>query len=1453
MINNCNHGDEAKFNIEKVRDDELELILAKRKAIEESEKSCKPSETVDSSGADKTNDINDKAWDSGLVGLAFSGGGIRSATFNLGILQSLAKYKLLRRVDYLSTVSGGGYIGAWFSGLLQREHYRQGMEGLRKDHDDDSSTEYEISAIDVVEARLNPNFAHDNQKNAPEDPAITYLRSFSNYLTPKLGFFTADTWSLISTYLRNVLLNQTILILFIAALLLVPRLISEISSFNLSGNFHPLLKIGLLIPLTIIVGWFMGRNIVSVTDTDPAKPNPQGTRGLLFGVLMPLVIIAFLFTAWIPDLESYTLLRKWWTIFALVIGLNLVIWLTAAASAYRAFAVGWLPINDMGTWRSQSWLVLCTGVVAAAIVFAPALYGISGLHTTLTSYNYHGLTVLIIPPLMLLSVLLTAIFHVGLAAEALKSQQREWLSRLAAWMLILSISWFVFAGISILGPLLLGYLGNVMKTALVSGWVATTALGLLAGNSKGNGSKASFLKKGLASVAPYVFIAGLIVVMSASVQYALTATLNAMDVKKVVIKEDVTNKNTAKADVNTSNPKSETPKLSGVLLVNGKEKEVSLSINGTDQTNSFKQDIDKIKSFSGSLSINNVSKDVTLSFEGGSYFEQHQKEYFDSLTRAERAVPWLIPVSMFLLFFLSWFLSRRFDINEFSLHKMYENRLSRCFLGATTECRYANPFTGFSLQDDIPLWIEKHLADEPKQPSKTLDKNTTFKLGLSDREIDALPFKDKEKRKNQLASAYPGPYPLINTAINLVGGKRLAWQERKAASFILSPLYCGFQLPKRATDDKRCGKCNFCIRRFIDDVSLVNGKPLKGCQKRLCPSDKVNKIEISACLQYKEKPLKGLINWKPVETKMALLKKLFSRYYPENEVEENFRPTKDFASSESYLTLGNAIATSGAAASPSMGYHTTPALAFLTAVFNIRLGRWIGNPRKSQWKKSGPKLALWSLLNEVFGITNDNSEFVYLSDGGHFENLGIYELVQRRCRYIIACDAGADPDYNFEDLANAIRKCRIDFGVDIYIDVSEIQKQDEKGNNTASCTVGSVHYPDNKKGVLLYIKASLPKNVPIDVMQYALKHSTFPHQTTADQFFSESQFESYRRLGLHIGEQCLSDAIDLTKRAHVHHAHGINIETLFRFLGQRWYKRSSSIEKHFTNLASSLDSLFKQLSSRDELEFLDKQFYPEWRVLPVSNADVVDSSETDLSEGMYILPTDIKEFRAGFYFCSSLIQLMENVYHDLNLEMEHKHPDNSGWINMFKHWSWSGMFCATWAITSSTYGRRFRSFCERYLNLGLDADAIVAREVDFSNAEFRMLNVLEKWQINKVLEQFKNSKVYQIALAVNKPEVFKSEGESDSLLSFNFAYAVIKDNELIMYRVQDHLRNMGLGRRGLSQLIEKNNHLKFNLEGKLAQWDNKESPEFKELFTELSVKRSDFEYFNRLFESVSRF
>jgi predicted acylesterase/phospholipase RssA len=149
-----------------------------------------------------------------LVGLAFSGGGIRSATFNLGVLQGFAELGLLPMFDYLSTVSGGGYIGGWYEAWIYRAALDQRVAQCSELS---SSSEKPVSGIWRVQKCLTTD--RSGKIDHSEAQALRFLREYSNYLTPRLGFLGADTWTAAAIYIRNLLLNQAILIHFIFFLL----------------------------------------------------------------------------------------------------------------------------------------------------------------------------------------------------------------------------------------------------------------------------------------------------------------------------------------------------------------------------------------------------------------------------------------------------------------------------------------------------------------------------------------------------------------------------------------------------------------------------------------------------------------------------------------------------------------------------------------------------------------------------------------------------------------------------------------------------------------------------------------------------------------------------------------------------------------------------------------------------------------------------------------------------------------------------------------------------------------------------------------------------------------------------------------------------------------------------------------------------------------------------------
>jgi len=365
-------------------------------------------------------------------------------------------------------------------------------------------------------------------------------------------------------------------------------------------------------------------------------------------------------------------------------------------------------------------------------------------------------------------------------------------------------------------------------------------------------------------------------------------------------------------------------------------------------------------------------------------------------------------------------------------------------------------------------------------------------------------------------------------------------------------------------------------------------------------------------------------------------------------------------------------------------------MAFLLTVFDARLGWWLGNPR---WRhastRPGPVFALRYLFAELLGQTTGRSKFVNLSDGGHFDNLGIYELVRRRCRYIIVGDGEQDGGLTFGSLGSAIRLCRADFGVEIDIDPNPIRLVN--GFSTVHCVVGRITYPedeigfsagaceggpwqprDKARGWLLYLKSSLTGDEPADVVQYRSNNPEFPHQSTNDQFFSESQFESYRRLGLHIVRDAFEDVeVELTGRGPE------ELLTLFQTLTRKGYAPVSVTAEAATRLADHYSQLMRRLSEDANL----RSAYAELLPGGVSNGDRVAPK---LDEAAYLYGLE-------------LLQLIENVYTEFRLQhgANRANPRNAGWMQVFGRWARSRvLYEHVWETAQQDYNPLFRQFVD---------------------------------------------------------------------------------------------------------------------------------------------------------------
>ena len=234
----------------------------------------------------------------------------------------------------------------------------------------------------------------------------------------------------------------------------------------------------------------------------------------------------------------------------------------------------------------------------------------------------------------------------------------------------------------------------------------------------------------------------------------------------------------------------------------------------------------------------------------------------------------------------------------------------------------------------------------------------------------------------------------------------------------------------------------------------------------------------------------------------------FSRHYVGSET-TGYRKTESY--NQGKTRLATVMAISGAAASPQMGTSTNKGLRTLLTLLNVRLNRWMPNPNSNYDKKI--KLWPWYFIKEILGMAKEDDDLLNLSDGGHHENLGVYPLLKRRCRLIIASDATADPSFSMNDLANVIRKARIDLGVNVEMNLNNLRPDPDTRVTKSYYAVGDIFYPDGVNGTLIYIKTTITGNEAEDLLAYRRKHPRFPDESTADQFFDENQFESYRKLG----------------------------------------------------------------------------------------------------------------------------------------------------------------------------------------------------------------------------------------------------------------------------------------------------------------------------------------------------
>ncbi|MGB8261101.1 MAG: hypothetical protein WCE75_12150 [Terracidiphilus sp.] len=935
---------------------------------------------------DSGEDVYDAAAREELRGLCFSGGGIRSATFCLGVLQALAGSRKLGGFDYLSTVSGGGYIHQWLASWIIRDPDR--FRG--------------------VEKKLIPVPQGACPARTPEQ--IHWLRRYSSYLTPRRGILSADTWTMIATWFRNTTLNQIVLFAFLAACILAIRtvtlpfmldtpetgaaagaaaaavagpvaaaapwqwalglclvfLVVELIAFSSTRLWKALASVtapaaanqvppnaltDVGVAVCVVLPTFMMTVLVTLESVGrivvvPYKHYPVMLIGLFLYVLA--MVLAVTFGGQAPEMLK-TLSRRprtRWFSAAMVLSAVLVTVVALGPAAWLADLPGGPDRVTNGPVRITRMTQEATRTVGRVLRKAlarpepatpaqkakAALAGPASAPASHERRNEHlilagmkdRLVAVFFPVVFLFFPLLAVRLQLGLIGRFYTESRREWLARFGAWCVIFAAVWMILSGVALLGPPVLKLFLEDRSVPKIWGVLSVLAAHVATLYAGGSGKSDGKPKPG--KLLGY----------------------NMMDLVGMV----------------------GAPACILILLI---------VVAGL--------------------------VDIELGWIAGLAYP--------------RSFTVLFALGVLgILFLFGW----RIDVNEFSLHGFYRNRLARCYLGATDRSRTPDPFNHF---DEHETGVRKGIVVSDLLPARF--------GGVG---------KDGDK-------PYDGPFPIFCSTINLTFGEDLGWQERKGASFAFTPFYSGYHV-------------GWTSEKGSNADTTYNG----------------------------------------------------------------FVRTRDYAYSGGGIPLATAAAISGAALSPNQGYSSTPSLAFLMTLFNVRLGWWLANTRKPRvWpsieNRPTPAFGIGYLLKELAGRSDDTSNYVCLSDGGRFENMGLYELVRRRVKHIVICDAEQDTDMVFAGIGNAIARCRTDFGAEIDLDLRPLRKDDNTGLSPAHFRTGAIHYPappgqtaaHRFHGTVVYIKSTLVGDEPADILHHRLTYPEFPQDSTVNQWFTESQFESYRRLG----------------------------------------------------------------------------------------------------------------------------------------------------------------------------------------------------------------------------------------------------------------------------------------------------------------------------------------------------
>ena len=1050
-----------------------------------------------------------------LVGLALSGGGIRSATFCLGVLQGLHELKLLRIFDYLSTVSGGGYLGGWWSAWLSRNRDAQNQDIFP------SREDIEPERLDDYRWRTGSAKVAEGSLSAGRDP-IHHLRLFSNYLTPRKGMLSADTWRAITVLTRNLLLTWLMLLPLLLAFVIAVQSLFMI--YQQKEFFHPY--------------WFELQTTVQepeqaaslITDEKDLKKLNQETEAILkqprseygrilkqraffiLGLLIPFIgWIALLFWAFMRSNGAVPLPVKLWD--RLISNDKRSFrWRVAAAHflgtlgvgviAFFAIVLAWPSIPPtvkdrlirITDWLEPQWAAWKWGLIV---------------------WMFLGFCLLLITmPWRSLKETRDAKNEDELRLDVWRNKISRRHGQLLITLVLMAVV-LVFAayGHEIFdylwrdtGPrnLFLGYIAKIGGWGAFAGAIFGTIFSALKSAPTGGHDVAEVKQsprwqKAIFAITPLLVIITLMI-LAAWTAHKISRPLAAYKehpwhLSVIILVGIFIALFFALYEIQWNTSKVHRFLLPGAfLLIVGSFflfwQQIGLSHSGHVRLLRatavaagllfirLRLKGDRWSGGFGRLTVSLFNKKPS----------KKSKEKKSKLTAARSAAALIIPAIVIALLGC-WFAGR---------------------LGPTTSDHSWMTLSAFAgiVLTAIYILIEAFCGKGDNRRSLFLFASVFFISLL----LMLTSFFSTEATRFSYVS-------LGLFAATLTWVMALGWMADPNA-ISMHGFYKGrlVRAYLGASNPRRVKKLYEITETVVGDDVLLSD--MKNCE-RGAPYHLLNTTL----------NLTGGRDLATAQRSSAafVLSKLYCGSF-----RTGFQRSTRYTNGR--LSLGMAVATSGAAVSPGMGAgKTTAAQAMLMTLLNLRLGFWAPTPSGEHWES--PQARLWPFytVREFLSQTNDLSSYCYLTDGGHFDNLGIYSLVERGCRHIVAVDAVADPQPCFSDLGNAIRRCRIDFGADIDLDITPFVKSKDDAFAKQHYSFGRIIYAEEhvkrlgwkdiseeaRTGMIVYIKSSLLKNekeLRTDVRQYGLENFDFPQQSTVNQWFDEAQFESYRQLGEHCAE-----------------------------------------------------------------------------------------------------------------------------------------------------------------------------------------------------------------------------------------------------------------------------------------------------------------------------------------------